>query len=67
MYSQDNDVEVHHDWTEARGLAQLEEYERDALPGNIMSWFIWFDVNQPVGEEKKMYADRQCRFSTCMF
>ena len=34
--SQDNDVEVHHDWTEARGLAQLEEYERDALPGNIM-------------------------------
>ena len=37
MYSQDNDVEVHHDWTEARGLAQLEEYERDALPGNIMS------------------------------
>ena len=35
MYSQDNDVEVYHDWTEARGLAQLEEYERGALPGNI--------------------------------
>ena len=36
MYSQDNDVEIHHDWMEARGLAQLEEYERDALPGNIV-------------------------------
>ena len=45
MYSQVGDKEIHHDWTEPRGVMQLEEYERAALPGdNVMSVYISLSV-----------------------